>query len=620
VRGPVPPEIAQESAEDLYEHAPCGYLSTRPDGTIARVNATFLQWTGYQRDDLVGRRRFQELLTPGGRMYHETHFAPLLAMQGAVREIALEVVCADGRRLPVLVNAVLRRDAEGRPLLARTTIYDARDRQRYERELLAARRREAAARERTERLQRLTAALAGAAVAEEVADALLAALVEGLGARDAAFTVDPDPPLRRGPEPEADAARLEAPLVVDGRRVGTVAAGLAAGREATEADRAFVEACAGQAAQALERARLREQSERAARRWALLAEVGAALEEERTVEGRIRQLVDHLVPAIADAARVELGPDVRAAPPADERGAAAVLALQVRSRQIGTLVLRRDEDGFAADERPFLEGLAARAALALENAELYELEHDAAGTLQRSLLAGSPVRDPRFAVAARYLPAVPGLEVGGDWWDVVRVAPDRVGIVVGDVVGRGIAAAAAMGQLRSAVRALAGAGLPPGALLERLDEFVEPLPAAQVATVAYAELDLVTGRLLLSCAGHPPPAVMLPGAPAGLEWGGRGAPLAAYAGLPDRPVAELDLPPGTRLAFYTDGLVERRTRILDDGMAALLEELERVRGRPLEEGADAVVAAMLAGADAGDDVCLLYLELGRGAVRADRPA
>ena len=81
----------EETADELYESAPCGYLSTRPDGTILRVNQTFLTWTGYRPEDLVGQKRFPELLSPGGRIYHETHYAPLLRMQGAVREIAIDV-------------------------------------------------------------------------------------------------------------------------------------------------------------------------------------------------------------------------------------------------------------------------------------------------------------------------------------------------------------------------------------------------------------------------------------------------------------------------------------------------------------------------------------------------
>jgi PAS domain S-box-containing protein len=127
--------------EDLYEEAPCGYLSALPGGTIVKVNQTFLAWTGYVRDDLVGRRRFQDLLAPGGRIFHETHYAPLLRMQGSVREIALDLVCADGRRLPVLVNSVLKTDEAGAPRLVRTTVFNATHRKEYERELLRERQR-----------------------------------------------------------------------------------------------------------------------------------------------------------------------------------------------------------------------------------------------------------------------------------------------------------------------------------------------------------------------------------------------------------------------------------------------------------------------------------------------
>ncbi len=124
-----------ESVEELYENAPCGYLSTLPDGTFLRVNDTFLSWTGYGRADLLGRRRFQDLLTVGGRIFCETHFDPLLEMQGNVNEFAMEIVCANRTKLPALVNAVLLRDPHGRPLLVRTTIFNATDRREYEREL-----------------------------------------------------------------------------------------------------------------------------------------------------------------------------------------------------------------------------------------------------------------------------------------------------------------------------------------------------------------------------------------------------------------------------------------------------------------------------------------------------
>ena len=133
---PPPGAEIEESAEDLYENAPCGYISSQPGGLLVKVNQTFLNWTGYRREDLIGRRRFQDLLTAGGRIFHETHLAPLLRMQGEVREIAFEISCADGRRLPVLVHSVLRKDGSGAPLLTRTTVFNATDRKEYERELL----------------------------------------------------------------------------------------------------------------------------------------------------------------------------------------------------------------------------------------------------------------------------------------------------------------------------------------------------------------------------------------------------------------------------------------------------------------------------------------------------
>ncbi|MFE9706114.1 PP2C family protein-serine/threonine phosphatase [Streptomyces sp. NPDC005930] len=148
--------LLEDSAEDLYEHAPCGYLSTRLDGRIAKVNATLLDWLGHRRDDLVGRRRFTDLLTVGGRLYHETHFAPLLRMQGEISGIALELEAADGTRLPVLITSTVKTGSDGQPLLIRTTVFDARDRRAYETELLRA--RQEADRER-DRLQTLATTL-----------------------------------------------------------------------------------------------------------------------------------------------------------------------------------------------------------------------------------------------------------------------------------------------------------------------------------------------------------------------------------------------------------------------------------------------------------------------------
>ncbi|MEU7472522.1 SpoIIE family protein phosphatase [Streptomyces sp. NPDC044984] len=132
--------LLEDSAEDLYESAPCGYLSTLMDGTIAKINATLLGWLGLSRGEVVGRMRFSDLLTVGGKLYHETHFAPLLRMQGHLGGIALEMRTASGSRLPVLVTSTVRRSDGGEPMLIRTTVFDATARRAYEKELLRARR------------------------------------------------------------------------------------------------------------------------------------------------------------------------------------------------------------------------------------------------------------------------------------------------------------------------------------------------------------------------------------------------------------------------------------------------------------------------------------------------
>lgn len=129
--------IGLETAWELFEAAPCGYLFTRPDGSIVRANETFLSWTGYDRED-IGEKRFQELFTKPSAIFYETHFAPLLRMQGYVKEVAIDIHCKNGETLPVLINSSIQTDEHGDPAIVRTTVFDARERRRYERELLTA--------------------------------------------------------------------------------------------------------------------------------------------------------------------------------------------------------------------------------------------------------------------------------------------------------------------------------------------------------------------------------------------------------------------------------------------------------------------------------------------------
>lgn len=132
--------LLDESMEELFEQAPCGFLLARPDGTIIRVNQTLLTWTGHNRDDLLAGRRFQDLLTVPGKIFYESQYSPLLQMQGFVKGVAFDLVCRDREPLPVLVDSIQRTGPDSRPVVTATTIVDATERRAYERELVQARR------------------------------------------------------------------------------------------------------------------------------------------------------------------------------------------------------------------------------------------------------------------------------------------------------------------------------------------------------------------------------------------------------------------------------------------------------------------------------------------------
>jgi serine/threonine-protein kinase RsbW len=176
-----------------------------------------------------------------------------------------------------------------------------------------------------------------------------------------------------------------------------------------------------------------------------------------------------------------------------------------------------------------------------------------------------------------------------------------------------------MGQVRSAIRALAGARLGPARLIDRLDAFVEQVKTARWATLAYAEIELDTGRTRFACAGHPPPILAQPTDPPRLLWEGRSTPLGTLPGLPARSEADLTLQPGARLLLYTDGLFERRHRSLDEGLDRLVEEFDRRRDAPLSTLIDGLTEAMLADEEGHDDVCLLCLSFGAPPPSEPRP-
>jgi serine/threonine-protein kinase RsbW len=854
------------SADDQYGNAPCGYLSTRMDGTIVGVNETLLGWLGYEREELIGQVTFQSLLAIGGRIYYETHYGPLLAMQGAVREIAVDLLRSDGTRMPALVNSDVRIGADGMPSFIHTAVFSASFRREYEQELLAARRAAEESERRLTLLQDLTSQFAIAVTRGDVVDALAGTgrrtvhalrsavwlttedggslewmnggsmpaeprllrttlddpLPHARAARDGTLlVVGSDDELRKESETAADAmvalglgalavapllagdtlfgvvgfgyrgtadigpetrqlvwtvarqagqtlqrtrlfevekqlrqraetlqlmtAALAAPLdaqqiaiatadrvgatldfdrvlvvlpgepsgavggmaavpavatgfaqsTVDGWwhepaplarmlawpategtfmaraadhadqldglfsgdwsvavlplragavALGTLVLGRAGWRPFAPGERSFLRTFATQCAQALERARLHAETVELQREATFLVALSRRLDETAGLRSRANVLVAELTPAIAIRARVELVVEsgrVLLAPEsaeiagqachggADEFVDVAVrtgrttmtthpatgefdvaVPLRARGRVIGVLVLGFPPGSEIQRRHRFLSELAASVGLALENGRLYDQEHENAHILQRGLLSGDLPRDPRVAIGTWYRPAADDLEVGGDWHDAFMVGPDRLAFVVGDVVGRGIRAAATMGHLRSAVRALAGTDPGPAGLLERLDRFVDRFEDGRMSTVAYGLLDLETGLLRYACAGHVPPLLIEPDGGERFLWSGRSTPIAAYAGMKPRVEAEVRLRPGARLLLYTDGLVERRTGNLHTDLARLAGEAAARRHAPLAWLLPDLGAALAEMRD--DDVCMLCLTYGAG--------
>ena len=494
------PPVDGDDLAGIYDGTPCALLSARTDGTIVAANQTLLSWTGLDRDEVVGAAKVAELLSVGGRIFWETHLAPVLQAEGQLNEVAVELR-GPQERLPVLLSARVHVGDRGRPDLVRIVMASSAERRRFEQELIRARVTAERSETRLRVLQRVTAALSEAAGVDAVTAALLDAAVTQLGAT-----------------------------------AGTV--------------------------------------------WTLDPEQGPV--EHSSVR--------------------QPGADVGLPVPAD---GGAVIGLRGQSGTHGLLALvLPPADAVVPVDPTMVTALAQQGGLALERARLFETNARVAHTLQRSLLAFDVPDDHRFSAAPAYRAGVEGLDVGGDWYDVFLTGPDRVAVVVGDVVGRGLGAASAMGQLRSAVRALSGAGTGPARLVGSLDRFVEMVTAASMATLAYAELDLASGRLTYACAGHPPPILLPADGEPRLLWGGRSTPL----GIPlDRSEAHEQLRPGDRLLLYTDGLVERRERLIDEGFDLLRETAGKLRAQPPDALVRAVMDTLLRDERQPDDVCVLLV-------------
>jgi len=286
------------------------------------------------------------------------------------------------------------------------------------------------------------------------------------------------------------------------------------------------------------------------------------------------------------------------------------LAVPVVSRHgevLGGLFFGHERAGVFTERHEHLaEGIAAQAAIAIENARLYAAQRSASEMLQRSLLPARLPRLPGLQTAARYLPAVPGVEVGGDWYDVIHLPDGTVAVVVGDVVGRGIVAAGTMGQLCHAVRAFALEDATPGEVLARLNRFLVHVGEdEQIATVVYAVVNPAEHTLRIASAGHPPPLRLDADGSASFIELESGPPVGA---LPDMVYKEevVSTASVTRLILYTDGLVEDRRMPLTEGLEKL--RTASMEGpEDIEEFCDYVLRRLAQGRDVQDDIAVLAI-------------
>lgn len=279
--------------------------------------------------------------------------------------------------------------------------------------------------------------------------------------------------------------------------------------------------------------------------------------------------------------------------------------IQARGGQtLGAIVLGNATGHRFEDIQEQIEGLARQAAVALENAVLYEHEHGIAETLQRSLLPERLPEIPGIHLAARYLPGL-SEAVGGDWYDVLELDSGQVGLVMGDVAGRGVWAASIMGQLRNALRAYALDNVPPASIGDRLNRFID---SGAMATLFYLVYDPHRGVAHYISFGHLPPLVIGPDGSADFLGIRNGSPpLGTLLTTPCRENS-VSVAPGSTFLLYTDGLVEVKGKAIDEGLARLKDAVTHAYGGDLNQLLDQILATVLDGGTAGDDVAILALQ------------
>jgi hypothetical protein len=564
-RSPIDDSAAFGPAD--WDGAPCGLLRLDESGRIVAANAGFLERSEYAVGDVLGRRFWDELLAVGSRALFQTQLAPVLELDGRLEEVMVDLRTARGERVPALLNATRLTGETGTSIGTSIALMSVPDRRTYERELRAARdtaeralAADARARRRLELLNQANTALASSTDAEIAAGSLARAFVAQLADWCLIYLPDPDASeLLRWSAAHADRART---LLVD--RLAEL-----------------LPVHAGPSS-AFGHALLRGEP-------VLLTEVTEQDQRESTDSAEVLALYSALRP-----------------------GSAILVPGTVRARQLATIVVVREHGRapFTDDDLADMTDLAARTGIVIDNLRRQAREHSNSVALQQALLT-TPPPTPALQIVTCYLPATTGNEVGGDWYDAFLQPDGTPVLVIGDVVGHDIHAAAAMGQLRGVIRTVGYTQPgPPADVLTRADAAARGLGVDVLASALVAHLETgADGSMALrwSSAGHPPPILCRQGQARALDVApdrllGLGPSLQKT-----RHDHQVPLEPEDTVLLYTDGLIEDVAEDIDVGIARLIASIERAGRGGLDELCDFILKQRAA--EGRDDVALLAIRL-----------
>lgn len=454
------------------------------------------------------------------------------------------------------------------------------------------------------------------------------------------------------------------PLIVEQETLGALFVLFDEKSAPSDEERRFVETVASQAAQPLERSRLFDEERRLRQRADRLQQLTTALSSALTSQEVVDLFLDQLSAAVGASAvamctahdgagpsrwhgetslvpQSWLDPGGNGATPVRdviERGSPlyfpvlqdlvdaypaateldrpggyasfAFVPVAVARQPYAVTVLAWDRPvRLSVDVRSFIDTIASQCGQAIDRAQRYETERTIAETLQRSVLPETLPSLEGATVAARYLPGTAAMDVGGDWFDTILLADGRIGFAVGDVVGKGVDAASTMAQLRNGMRALTLDSSDPGEIVTKLNRLLDGYTDAPFATLALVTIDPVTLDATLVSAGHLPPLVLAPGRQPRMLEGPRGLPLGVDPSTVYEPWSTT-LEPGSVIVLYTDGLVERRDRSLDEGLRLLAEAAGEAR-LDAEHVVDLLLDRLIGDDPRGDDIAVLAVELDR---------